>query len=799
MADSAKDFEELKKLNRELAKGADLSKIKKDAEAVKLLLEAWRKEADSTASSITDLSQQMRNVMNDLMKSGIEVKNINKAFRTTEDIVSDLRNDTEGITQLNKKDLETMEEKLKKAAATMNFEREQLLNKVKAAKDYNVLTSAEKARLNEIRGLIDKTGKLRQNENNYLLRAVQITQQRLAEEKQVEKRMGIAGTTMKGLSNVLDKFGMGGLLQMDQISQKMEEVAREGGSKWKVLGAGLKESFKSVGEALKDPTVLITGIFGMLKGIVDLALKYRDLQFETGKALGMGVTEAGKLRSEFRQIAQANNDLGLTAGQLVETYGQLNDQLGFMGPTNAEFLTTTAGIQRRIGASAEQMERLQAFAMGAHKSLQATYASVVNSAKAMGARLKLNMSEKQILDGISKVSAGVLLNMKGNIPALAAAVVQAKKLGTTLDEINSQGEQMLDFESSMQKQMEFQLLTGKEIDLSKARELALNNDTVGLMQELNRLGLSQTEYEKLNSTQRDSYVELLGLSKERLEEIYHQQNLTNELGKEAGEQLKAEYDAKGNLIGQQSAADALKASAQEKMTAAIENMKEKLGEMLQPVAKLAEQFLGWITNIDNLKLVLGGIVTLMGAIGLRAVFIGAAKKKQLATELQMRALNTQMIAQAAVMQAKATGQVVSQEMAAVAAGETAVINAANAGASASAGAGYLGPGALAVGIAVAAGLMMMISSMGGPKKKPSSQSISASLPADAKMSKPIDKAAAQTEAMNKILGVDGSKSTNVKINLYQDPVTGTTIKSTINADGRASYDVTKNINPAQNK
>jgi len=537
----------------------------------------------------------------------------------------------------------------------------------------------------------------------------------------------------------------------------------------------------------------------MLKGIVDLALKYRDLQFETGKALGMGVTEAGKLRSEFRQIAQANNDLGLTAGQLVETYGQLNDQLGFMGPTNAEFLTTTAGIQRRIGASAEQMERLQAFAMGAHKSLQATYASVVNSAKAMGARLKLNMSEKQILDGISKVSAGVLLNMKGNIPALAAAVVQAKKLGTTLDEINSQGEQMLDFESSMQKQMEFQLLTGKEIDLSKARELALNNDTVGLMQELNRLGLSQTEYEKMNFEQRRSYAELLGLSKDKVEEIYHQQSLTNELGKEAGEQLKAEYDAKGNLIGQQSAADALKASAQEKMTAAIENMKEKLGEMLQPVAKLAEQFLGWITNIDNLKMVLAGVLTIMGAIGVRAMFVGAQKKQQLATELQLRALNTQMIAQAAVIQAKATGQVVSQEMAATAAGKTAVMNAANAGASATAGAGYLGPGALAVGLAVVGGLMMMISSMGGPSKKPSAQSISASLPSE--MSKPVNAAAASAESAKQLGGADANKSncSNVKINLYQDPVTGTTIKSTINADGRASYDVTKNINPAQNK
>jgi hypothetical protein len=771
-------FEELrvlsKKLGDELTESFEQYTKRMPTEQALKDLRSMRKEVNDMQSDFGGAVRIFKDAVKEFKKGDQYLHDSVSAMKKLSDVAEELRNDQSGITQLHQKDLSKIIEKIQKQQLQLTL-----------ANKFGKLSEAQK----------------KENENTlrYTDLILKGAQRRLAEEKDIEKRMGIAGVAMKGLSTALDKFGMGGLLQMDQISEKMDEVARDGGSKWKVLGAGLKESFKSVGEALKDPTVLITGIFGMLKGIVDLALKYRDLQFETGKALGMGVTEAGKLRSEFRQIAQANNDLGLTAGQLVETYGQLNDQLGFMGPTNAEFLTTTAGIQRRIGASAEQMERLQAFAMGAHKSLQATYASVVNSAKAMGARLKLNMSEKQILDGISKVSAGVLLNMKGNIPALAAAVVQAKKLGTTLDEINSQGEQMLDFESSMQKQMEFQLLTGKEIDLSKARELALNNDTVGLMQELNRLGLSQTEYEKMNFEQRRSYAELLGLSKDKVEEIYHQQSLTNELGKEAGEQLKAEYDAKGNLIGQQSAADALKASAQEKMTAAIENMKEKLGEMLQPVAKLAEQFLGWITNIDNLKMVLAGVLTIMGAIGVRAMFVGAQKKQQLATELQLRALNTQMIAQAAVIQAKATGQVVSQEMAATAAGKTAVMNAANAGASATAGAGYLGPGALAVGLAVVGGLMMMISSMGGPSKKPSAQSISASLPSE--MSKPVNAAAASAESAKQLGGADANKSncSNVKINLYQDPVTGTTIKSTINADGRASYDVTKNINPAQNK
>jgi hypothetical protein len=63
---------------------------------------------------------------------------------------------------------------------------------------------------------------------------------------------------------------------------------------------------------------------------------------------------------------------------------------------------------------------------------------------------------------------------------LAEAATQARALGLSLEQVDAIAGSILDFESSIEKELSFELLTGKQINLEKARELALNNDLVGL-------------------------------------------------------------------------------------------------------------------------------------------------------------------------------------------------------------------------------------------------------------------------------------------------------------------------------
>jgi hypothetical protein len=69
------------------------------------------------------------------------------------------------------------------------------------------------------------------------------------------------------------------------------------------------------------------------------------------------------------------------------------------------------------------------------------------------------------------------------------AAIAAKELGMGLSEVGSIANKLLDIESSIAAEMEVSILLGRQINLDKARQLALTNDLDGMMEEItNQLG-----------------------------------------------------------------------------------------------------------------------------------------------------------------------------------------------------------------------------------------------------------------------------------------------------------------------
>lgn len=553
---------------------------------------------------------------------------------------------------------------------------------------------------------------------------------REAQEALIAKRMGITGNVIKGTYGLLNKLGIGSFMNLAAVTQKMQLAAQDGAGKLKILGIGLKATFAAIGDALTDPVTILTGVVKLLKFIYDSAVGYQSKMFQAGKDLGLNVTESTKLFKNFQGIAASNGAMAFTARQLVETYGQLNNTLGFMGPQNAEFLTATAGIQRRIGATAEEMQSFQFYSVATGKSLQQSYSTIIGSAKAQGARLKLSMTEKQIMEGISKVSATIFNNFKGNIKQIGEAVVKATKLGVTLDQIQSASYSLLDFESSISKEFEAQLLTGKNINLSRARQLALTGSTEELMEEMtNQLG-SQAEWNKMNVIQQQSLAEAMGMSKEAVDEMYKKQQLAAVLGDYAGASSQTQYeqlqkqgythDQIANLIGDQAAGDILRASVQEKMAATMERIRDTIGQMTERFLPLIEKFANFISDADNLKKIFDAIKVAVGAIVSLSIAFSVQKKIQLADTIresniqsQNLILQTRLAAIQALRNKDAVKAIGLQNLQTIAAGRTAAVNTAGAAAAVTAGSSYLGPGALAVGIAAFTALMALLPSFAG--------------------------------------------------------------------------------------
>ncbi len=95
---------------------------------------------------------------------------------------------------------------------------------------------------------------------------------------------------------------------------------------------------------------------------------------------------------------------------------------------------------------------------------------------------------------------------------IGLAAVQAKELGLSLSTVENISTSLLDFQSSIEGELKASLLIGRQLNLNKARELALAGDLAGLQQEIVSQVGSEAELNRLNVIQRKALAQALGIT-----------------------------------------------------------------------------------------------------------------------------------------------------------------------------------------------------------------------------------------------------------------------------------------------
>jgi hypothetical protein len=108
------------------------------------------------------------------------------------------------------------------------------------------------------------------------------------------------------------------------------------------------------------------------------------------------------------------------------------------------------------------------------------------------------------------------------------AAIGARQLGVNMATVAGAADQLLDFESSVNAQMEAQMLTGRAINTDRARELALSGDLAGMQKEIvSQIG-SQADFDRMNVVQRQAMAKAFGVSVQDLAKmVANQEKLNN--------------------------------------------------------------------------------------------------------------------------------------------------------------------------------------------------------------------------------------------------------------------------------
>jgi hypothetical protein len=253
-------------------------------------------------------------------------------------------------------------------------------------------------------------------------------------------------------------------------------------------------------------------------------------------------------------------------------------------------------LRTMAGFTNDELKGLAGIMIGSKKSTKEVTGEFLAQAKISSTQNGVLLNEQQLLKEIGNISYATTLSLGKNPGLIAEAAATAKSLGMELSKVEGIADSMLDFESSISNELQAELLLGKDINLEKARQFALDNNIAGVAREINKQIGSSKDFTKLNRIQQDALAKSVGMSREELAKTLATQAKLQKLTGKNAEQAKKDFETLKARVGEEEAlrileekgADGLskQVGMADKFSATIDKLKEifvVVGEALMPV------------------------------------------------------------------------------------------------------------------------------------------------------------------------------------------------------------------------
>ena len=349
--------------------------------------------------------------------------------------------------------------------------------------------------------------------------------------------------------------------------EKASSAARAAALAQKSSGEIFKAGASGIGDFLKGP-IWITSLYKVAKFFLDAMFAADERVTNIAKNLSVSKDAAASIYSNLTNLkGTLETELGTTKN-IVEAFNDLAGITEFTTIATDKQIDAQIILTKELGLSKEAALGLQeSFAVSnieATKGVDIVYDQVAAFARQNG----LIADGRKILDQVNKTSKLIQLNFKGNIPLLTKTILEANKLGLSLEQVDKIAGSLLDFESSISAELEAELLTGRNINLERARLFALNNDIAGLTKEIANQGINAANFASMNRIQQEAIAKALGMSASELGDSLYKQEL---IDKVAGNQINKLKEEAKILKASNNARDVAKGLAKEQQAIALQN------------------------------------------------------------------------------------------------------------------------------------------------------------------------------------------------------------------------------------
>lgn len=563
----------------------------KDLDKALLTVKALRQEFRESQSDLDYISKSFKDTVNEMSKQNLFYNSAKKSINGIADISRQLVDYRRGETFLSEKQLKNLQNQ-----SRIKFE------------DLKLAIRSGQLRGND---LIAAQSALAEQEsfNRALDRTIEL-------QEQVNKEVGLLGNGLEGAGKFLEKLGFAGISKpISDAIQKTKESRLQIKLNEDEM-AKLREEYSKLGphdiQRKKELRDQLASLKSQNKELETQTSKYKNIASSLKEQLTLtNMTDAilGKVVQSFFNLDGAQTKFrNLTGGQIpimdqfngrlitsidyIKTASSLTEQLGVNAAAvfSPDTLASASEMVKAMGMTQEQANRAAIMSQATGVSIDDMNQSLKEGNKQYNKQNKSALAQGAIMREVYNTSTAIAASMGNNINRIGDAVRRAKDLGLSLQEVEGIANSLLDIESSIAAEFEYEVISGKQLNLEAARYYALTNQTDKLTKEIaNNQAIIQS-FASGNRIEQEAAAKAMGVSRDQLSEMYMASLRKKGLDDEAIAQAMAmdEMDVK-------------RLSTQETINTSIAKMTELLAGPLQFLTSM----------VDNAGILYG----IMGAIG----------------------------------------------------------------------------------------------------------------------------------------------------------------------------------------
>ena len=313
----------------------------------------------------------------------------------------------------------------------------------------------------------------------------------------------------------------------ETIKSKSIKGAKDLGDAQKKSGDAIAAQFPTfsgladLGGGMLENTLKMIPGFGQVAiaaiAVFNVASKINAAIADTRKELGVSYINAALITAENKVLAQVAKGYGLSVEDISSAQAAIREDLGASVRESLDlsvsFARTAAATGQTAGQLGDTLSLMESISSSSREVLLNQIRTNAAMIEAAGVAPALVMQDLANNAGFFAEYA-----KDGGMNIIAAGVA-ARKLGLEMSSVASISNSLLDFETSIEGQMEASLLLGRQINLDKARQLALAGDQEGVMKEILKAVGGEAEFNKMNVIQRRALAKSVGVDVEQLSRL----------------------------------------------------------------------------------------------------------------------------------------------------------------------------------------------------------------------------------------------------------------------------------------